>query len=389
MIHDLNILHAVFWISFVSLVFAFGGYHFLMGSLVRKQKNRDMPGLSETALWPGVSFLLVAADEESRVESRIANLLQSDYPTDKLELLIVTDGSGDGTVEIVRRLMTSDSRIRLVELAQRQGKANGLNHGIAAARNEIVALVDARQRFDGDTLKLLVRHFFDDCTGAVSGRLVVDGNDSAVGQGISAYWSMEVRLRAAESELDSCIGCTGAVYAIRRDLYRPIPADTLLDDVVIPMQIALLGYRVRYEPCAVAHDPQEIDSEREQIRKRRTLSGNFQMLFRYPGWLLPWRNRLWWQLIAHKYLRLAGPVSLFLVFATSAALLDRTFYMACFLGQICFYTLACVGFLAPRLAGRLTALPAAFVFLNWMTVRGFLHYCIGPRTGAWETVKAK
>lgn len=389
MIHDLNISLLVFWSSSISLFFAFGGYHFLMRRLVRKQKTQDFGGQTEADLWPRVSFLLVAADEEKRIESRIANLLQSDYPADRLEFLVVTDGSTDGTVEVVRRLMASDPRIRLLELAQRQGKANGLNHGMVAAKNEIVALVDARQRFNADTLKLLVRHFFDDRTGAVSGRLVVDGDKSAVGQGVSAYWSMEVRLRAAESELDSCIGCTGAVYAIRRELYRPIPPDTLLDDVVIPMQIALQGYRVRYEPDALAHDPQEIDSEREQIRKRRTLAGNFQMLFRYPGWLLPGRNRLWWQLIAHKYLRLAGPLLLLLVLATSAAMWESTFYQVCFFGQVCFYVLAGVGLLAPRAGGRLTALPAAFVFLNWMTVRGFLHYCTGPRTGAWDRVKTK
>lgn len=141
-----------------------------------------------------------------------------------------------------------------------------------------------------------------------------------------------------------------------------------------------------FDPEARAFDPQTLEPERERIRKRRTLAGNFQMLFRYPGWLLPWRNRLWWQLIAHKYLRLAAPFLLALLFASNAALRDEPLYRALFIGQCGFYLAALLGLALPRL--RLVSLPAAFVFLNWMTLAGLWHYLRGTRQPGWQAAKS-
>ncbi|MCD6049690.1 MAG: pgaC 3 [Verrucomicrobia bacterium] len=381
-----SILMLCFWASSGLLGFAYGGYHVLMLVMARAGSKRGGEMVPEPF---SVSCVLVVADEVTRIEDRLSNLLQNGGPMKELEVVVVTDGDRDGTTAKIKALAQSDARIKVVQVPERLGKANGLNLGVAAARNEILVFADARQMFAADTIALLVRAFADAKTGAVSGRLAVAGDASAVGQGVGAYWTMEVKLRTAEAELDSCIGCTGAVYAVRRALYQPIPVDTLLDDVVIPMQIAVNGYRVRYEPAALAHDPQELDPAREKIRKRRTLAGNFQMLFRYPGWLLPWRNRLWLQLIAHKYLRLAGPVLLVTILLTNAGLLKLPFYQAVFGLQIVFYLLALTGLLVPQLKAKLFALPAAFVFLNWMIVRGFLHYVSAPQRGAWEMVNKK
>jgi len=129
-----------------------------------------------------------------------------------------------------------------------------------------------------------------------------------------------------ESDLDSAVGCTGAVYALRRACFQPLPEDTLLDDVVEPMLIAAQGKRVRFDATALAYDPQTLDGALEQRRKVRTLAGNFQMLTRYPAWMLPGGHRLWWQLVLHKYLRLAGPFLLMLTLAASLALLDQPFF---------------------------------------------------------------
>lgn len=334
-----------------------------------------------------VTVVLVVANEGKRLEARIENLLAGQRMADLLEIVVVSDGSTDDTATFARKMAQADSRIKLVEILERQGKANGLNQGVAAAQGDVIVFADARQSFAPDTIPLLVKALADPRVGAVSGRLVIGGGDSAAGQGMGSYWSMETRLRASEAKVDSCIGCTGAVYAIRRELYRPIPADTLLDDVVVPMMIALQGYRVLYEPAALAYDPQNLDPAKEQVRKRRTLAGNFQMLFRYPSWLLPWRNRLWFQLVAHKYLRLAGPLLLLLVLTSSAALQESPFYAVCFWAQIVLYLLAMFGLAMPGLKWKVFSLPAGFLFLNWMTVRGLLHYLSGPGTGAWEMVK--
>ncbi len=374
-----------FWGALWLMGFTFGGYHVLMLWLARRQKNLTPNPPSQNL--PTVSFVLVVADESNRIAARVQNLMAAEYPAEKMEVIVVTDGSSDGTPAKVKALMAADSRIRCLELGTRMGKANGLNQGVAAASGEIIVFADARQRFAPDTVKRLVQVLADERTGAVSGRLVVDGAASAVGQGVGSYWSMEVRLRTAESQFDSCIGCTGAVYAVRRKLFQPIPADTWLDDVVIPMQIALQGQRVQYDPEALAYDPQDLDHDREKVRKKRTLGGNFQMLFRYPGWLLPWVNRLWFQLIAHKYLRLAGPFLVLFIWGSNAMLRQEAFYGFCFWLQNSFYLCALIGLLQPKLKFKLFALPAAFVFLNWMVLLGLRHYLTAPKTGAWETVK--
>ncbi|MGV3754514.1 MAG: glycosyltransferase [Verrucomicrobiota bacterium] len=378
-------METIFWLSAAVLFFAFAGYALLIEcwrQCVKREGTDSFPDLRCR-----VTVVLVVANEGKRVVARIENLFASQMAADLLEVVVVSDGSTDDTVPLVQKMAQTENRLKLVEIRERLGKANGLNQGVAAAQGDIIVFADARQSFAPDTIPLLVKALADPRMGAVSGRLVIGGGGSAAGQGMGSYWSMETRLRASEAKIDSCIGCTGAVCAIRRELYGPIPADTLLDDVVVPMLISLQGYRVLYEPAALAHDPQDLDPAKEQLRKRRTLAGNFQMLFRYPGWLLPWRNRLWFQLAAHKYLRLAGPLLLLLVLVSSAALQHTTFYAICFWSQVALYLLAMFGLAMPGLKWKVFSLPAGFLFLNWMIVRGLLHYLSGPGTGAWEMVK--
>ena len=163
------------------------------------------------------------------------------------------------------------------------------------------------------------------------------------------------------------------------------PTDTLLDDVVIPMQIAARGARVIHDSSALAFDPQTLEPASETRRKQRTIAGNFQMLFRHPAWLLPWRNRLWWQLIAHKYLRLAGPLLLLTTVLTSAALSgSHPFYRAALLLQAVFYLLAALGMTLP-LRLKILTLPAGFVFLNAAVVSAFWNYLTNPDPARWQT----
>lgn len=384
----------MFWGFACLLIFTFAGYQALMQVWSKRRGNHSLPGLKAVAPLSNtekqesvpqfLSIVLVVANEEKRIAARIENLLASDWDLERLELIVVSDGSEDRTPEIVEELAVARPNIKLLRLSSRQGKANGLNQGIAMAKGEVIIFADARQHFPTDTIPRLVKALEASGVGAVSGRLVVGGGGSAVGQGVGSYWEMETRLRHAESQVDSCIGCTGAVYALRKELFRPIPPDTLLDDVVIPMQVVLQGWRVLYEPDALAHDPQDLDPVREHIRKKRTLAGNFQMLFRYPGWLFPWRDRLWFQLLFHKYFRLAGPFLLMGILASSWMLRAEPFYGICLWGQLALYTLAMAGLLVPGLKVKVFTLPAGFLFLNWMVLLGFVHYLRAPKTGAWE-----
>ncbi len=373
-----------FWASSALLAFTFAGYRVLIEWLARGRPEIDAHVNIETA--PDVAVVLVAYNEERRIRERVENLLASDYPAGRLRVVVVSDGSTDATVEIAGGL--NDSRVRVLPLSERRGKAAGLNAGLAVAEAEVVVLTDARQRFPRDTIARLVAHFANPQVGAVSGSLEIDNAQSAAGRGVDAYWRFEKAIRKAEARWDSCIGCTGAVYAIRRTLYRTIPEDTVLDDVVIPMQIAMQGRRVLHDSQALAYDPQPLEPTAEKRRKRRTLAGNFQMLFRYPEWLVPSRSRLWWQLLAHKYLRLAAPVMLLLAFVSSFLLSGAWLYRAAFFSQCALYACALAGLSCPRLRGRAFTLPAGFVFLNLTTVLAFWHYLRSASLHHWESARA-
>ncbi len=380
---------ALFWLSGAALVYTFAGYAWLMRWLGRSARwgHRALPAPGRDGCpQPSVTCVVVAFNEGARIAARAANLLAADYPAEKLSLIVVSDGSTDDTAARVRAL--GEPRVTLIEQPARAGKAAGLNAALAQCRSELVVFADARQRFDARTIGNLVRHFADPAVGAASGSLEIEAAESGVGQAVDAYWRMEKRLRADEARFDSCIGCTGAVYAIRRELFVPIPEDTLLDDVVIPMQIALQGRRVLHDPEAVAFDPQSLEPALEQSRKRRTLAGNFQMLFRHPHWLLPWRNRLWWQLISHKYLRLAAPALMAITFAANLALLGNPFYRVLLAAQVAFYLCSIIG-MTIRLKSRLFALPAGFVFLNAATVRALAHYLTSTNLHHWRAPGGK
>jgi cellulose synthase/poly-beta-1,6-N-acetylglucosamine synthase-like glycosyltransferase len=378
-----NITPVLFWFSLAMLAYTFAGFPmvlYVVGKFfhqpIRKSAPRD---------YPPVSIVLVAHNEEERIAARVRNLLHSDYPQDRIEVIVVSDASTDGTAAGVKEL--GDARVRLAERRERGGKAPCLNAGVAMARHEIVVFCDARQQFAPDTICELVKNFSDPNVGAVSGNYDSAPAGSSVGGAVDFYWRMEKFIRHAESRFDSSVGCSGSIYAIRKALYRPIPEDTILDDVVIPMQIALQGFRLGYDPDARVFDPQPYKAEREQIRKRRTLAGNFQILFRYPDWLLPWRNRLWWQLISHKYLRLSALFFMIMAFATNAALLNGTFYQAAFIAQCAFYSMAVFGLLFSSVRTPLFSVPAGFLFLNLMTFHGLVYYLRRANHRGWELVK--
>ena len=372
-----------FWIGLAALAYTFVGYGLLMRLLARTRSRTATRGLPDEV--PFVTAIIVAHNEDARIVARIENLLASDYPPDRLHVLLVSDGSTDDTVARARSI--ANPRVTILTRPVRSGKAACLNAALRQCSGDLVVFADARQRFAADTIARLVAHFADPKVGAVSGALEIESAQSGIGSAVDAYWRHEKGIRAAEAQWDSCIGCTGAVYAIRRALFAPIPDDTLLDDVVIPMQIAVRGYRVLHDPAALAFDPQPLEPAAESARKRRTLAGNFQMLARHPRWLLPWRNRLWWQLISHKYLRIFAPAFLAQILLANAALLARPFFRLAFLGQCGFYALAAIGGLFPRLKQRVFSLPAGFVFLNLTTIRAFWHYVRDRDAHRWSREK--
>jgi cellulose synthase/poly-beta-1,6-N-acetylglucosamine synthase-like glycosyltransferase len=370
---------AIFSLSLAVLAYTFFGYGLLVSWLARRAPARSLPPAGDSPR-PPVCVVLAARNEEKNIAERLENLFASDYPAGSFRVLLVSDGSTDETVARAEA-MRAGRRLDIIVRPERAGKAACLNEAVARCEEEIIVFTDARQRFAADAIARLADHFRDPAIGAVSGELEIAPAGSVTGAGVDAYWRYEKQLRAAESRLDSCIGCTGAIYAIRRAQFAPIPEDTLLDDVVIPMQIAVAGQRVIHDSTAHAFDPQPLEPASEARRKQRTLAGGFQMLFRYPLWLRPSRNRVWWQLISHKYLRLVAPVFLFSALASNAVLVWCPFFAACFVGQLVLYACAVVGMAGGK--GRMFAIPAGFVFLNLMTLRGLRLYLTGSARKGW------
>lgn len=352
------------------IFYSFAGYALLMAALAR-WVPKPLRASSPEASNPGLSIVLCVHNAEDTIEPRLKNLFACVW-SGSLEVVVFCDGCTDRTVDILKKV--DHGSLRVIENPDQRGKAAGLNAAIPLCSHDLVVLCDVRQTFAADALQKLASPFADPAVAAVSGLLDIAASEAGGGRGVDLYWKLETRLRQWEGQFDSVIGCTGAICAIRRVLYTPLPEDTLLDDVIIPMRMAVSGGRVLYEPGARAFDPQPLDPEREKSRKRRTLVGNFQMLERHPSWILPWKNRLWWQLISHKYLRLLVPWLLIAV-ALLTALAPRTpFIWLLIIGQAAAYGCAAAGRLFPRLRSRLLTVPAGFVLLQISCLTAFFAY---------------
>jgi cellulose synthase/poly-beta-1,6-N-acetylglucosamine synthase-like glycosyltransferase len=371
----------VFWACAAAVAYTYVGYPLLVAALAAAFGR----GPRRRGITPTVSVLLVARDEETRVAERLDNLLRLDYPEDRLEILLGSDGSTDATVQAARPYA---DRVRVLDFPARRGKAAVLNDLVARARGEILAFADARQTFSTGTMRALVAPFHDPRVGAVSGELVLEDRHgrSEVGAGVGAYWRYEKAIRKAESALGSTVGATGAIYAIRRALYAPLPPDTILDDVLVPMRVVRKGYRVVFEPRATAFDRPSADAQQEFRRKVRTIAGNFQLFARERWLLAPGRNPVWFQTVSHKVLRLVGPALLAGTFLLSALLAADPVYGFALLLQTLVLTAALVGATQDRARRRLPVASAALVFvlLQAATVVAFVRFAQGRLAGIWE-----
>ncbi len=381
---DGDVEPTVFWGALSLLAYVYIGYPLLtwLRASVHPQHHLRAP------MEPFVSVVVVAHNEADRIDARIENLLALDYPRDRLEILVGSDGSTDDTVRRANRY--TNSAVRVHAFGEWRGKAAVLDDLVPRARGQIVVFADARQRFELNVLRALVSHFADPKVGAVSGELIltVDGElCTSAGQGTAFYWKYEKFIRLHESRAASTVGATGSIYAIRRSLFEPIPTDTILDDVMIPLRIVRRGYYTLFEPEALAYDKVSATAHQEYVRKLRTIAGTFQLFAKEPWLFNPFRNPVWFETISHKALRLVIPVLHVALFVANVALMDESaFYQLTMAGQIGFYAAAFAGHVLRHAHRRpvVVTVPYAMCLLGWATIAGFMQFITHRQHATWE-----
>jgi cellulose synthase/poly-beta-1,6-N-acetylglucosamine synthase-like glycosyltransferase len=375
-------LEVLFWCSLAGLAYIYAGYPlavWMAGQLTSRPRRGDA--------WSGeVSVVLVGYNEAARLPGKLRSILASGASERILEILVGSDGSEDGVADVVAAV--DDPRVRLIHFNMRRGKPAVLNDIVPQCRAEVVVLTDARQLLEPSAIARLTGPFADPSIGVVSGELMFreSQDDSAAAVGMGAYWKYEKLIRRSESDFRSVPGATGAFYAIRRDLFRAVPDNTLLDDVVIPMQAVESGYRCILESGAVAWDTPSQSARQEAVRKRRTIAGCAQLILNQPRWLLPWRNPIWWEYMSHKLARLLSPLLLAALLASNLALASLPAYRVLLILQGVFYCAAIGGWMLARHGRKASVLGPVlmFVSLNVTTAFALWDACRGRFRAAWQ-----
>jgi cellulose synthase/poly-beta-1,6-N-acetylglucosamine synthase-like glycosyltransferase len=360
----------LFWSCFALTSYAYFGYAIWLWLYARL---RPRPLLRQT-ITPSVSIIIAARNEEATLPAKLENLYHLDYPRERLQIVIASDGSTDRTADILRE---QGSSIVPVILDRSSGKASALNTAVQHSTGELLIFLDARQLIDSNTVSELVSCFGDPEVGAASGELLLESSSGGMSaDALGIYWKIEKAVRKLESASGSVVGVTGAIYAIRRELYTAIPPGTILDDVLVPMNVIRMGKRVVFQPSAIARDRVFSEKGKEFSRKVRTLTGNYQLL-RLAPWLLSSENPVLFRFISHKLMRLAVPLFLILMLVASAAA-GGPFYRAIFWLQILFYLLAGCGSLGPAFRKfKPVAIANTFVMLNAAAAIAFYNFVAG------------
>ena len=383
-----GILAFIFWGSFALLVYVYSGYPLLLTFLARFSEapvpDSDLPA-------PSVTLLVSAFNESQVIAAKLENAIALEYPRDRLEIIVISDCSDDGTDEIVQQ--ASSRGVRLVRQEPRMGKTAGLNLGVSEARGEILVFSDANAMYQPDAVRRLVRHFSNPRIGYVVGnaRYYEKGTESSSAQSEGLYWKLETYLKKKESMFDSVVGGDGAIYAIRRELYSALlPTD--INDFLNPLQIISRGYSGVFEPAAVCYEEAAENFSQEYRRKVRIISRSLNALRRVPEVLNPLRNpRHWFMLVSHKVLRWFAPFFMVFCFAASLALWKFPLYKFAAILQAAFYALAVIGWKwrPENKLGKIISLAFYFCLVNLASLVGCVKCFRGDLSGKWAPPRQK
>jgi poly-beta-1,6-N-acetyl-D-glucosamine synthase len=374
-------MELAFWLSFILILYTYAIYPVIL-YLVR---NKSGTIIDDSKELPKVSMVISAYNEQKVIKDKIQNLFEMDYPLELLEIIIASDASDDETDEISKQY--AGARIRYIRYEQRSGKINVLNKTIPLAGNDLIVLCDANSMFEKGALKKLVRGFSDPSVGCICGKLVLTTPDKACGGEIEGvYWRYENFLKNVEGRYGSLLGANGGIYSFRKQLYVPLPSNTVVEDFVFPMVILENGHKVAYEPEAVAYEETSRSLAEEHKRKIRIGAGAYQALFM----LLPMLNITkgfpsfaYW---SHKVLRWLVPFFMIIILVSNLILAKRDLYAVFIFGQVFIYLFAFLGYMMKKNVGKFKVIHVIYYFvsMNLCLLIGFFKYILNTQTVAWQ-----
>ncbi len=392
-------LELFFWILLFILFYTYLGYAlllFLFFQLKRAIFPQGRKQLEKEVFEPEVCLFVTAFNEKDYVKQKVENSFALDYPANKVQYLWITDGSDDGTPEMLAKY----PELEVHHLAERKGKMHAMNRGMKFVKAPIVIFSDTNTILNKESVKEIVEQFKDGKVGCVAGekRIVENEADAAAGAGEGLYWKFESWVKNVDAGFNSAVGAVGELFAIRTALFEEVEPDTILDDFIISLRIAQKGYKIAYTPKAYAEENASLNVNEELKRKIRIAAGGIQTIFRLKGLLNPFRfGILSWQYISHKVLRWTlAPISLFTIFIFNILIilsrhswLIPEFYTLFFYGQLLCYLLALIGWYLEnkKLRFKILFVPYYFVSINYASVRGIIRYFKGKQSVNWEKSK--
>lgn len=375
----------IFWSSVAALFYVYLGYPLLVW-IVSEFSPIEV---KKSDFSPFVTILITAYNEEKAIRAKIENTLEIDYPKEKLEILVASDGSTDKTDEIVKEF--AEKGVRLFRQDGRMGKTFTQNKAIEQANGEIILFSDATTKYEKDVLRVILPNFSDEKIGCVAGKLVyVDDSKSGVGKGAKSYWNYETFLKKAESRACSLIGASGCLYAVRKSAYEPMYPEACSDFLICTV-VYRQGLRSVYEAEAICTEETNRQAKKEFQMRVRVISQTFTDLWRNREMLNPLRSGFYAvELVSHKLMRYAVPLFLFLILVSSAvSAFYSNIFIVFFALQLLFYFMAFAAWIAEKSNKSLgvLAMPLYFVLANLASASGFYKFLRGERYAQWEPIR--
>jgi len=385
-----------FWILIALIIYTYIGYGFIV-ALIVKLLGLDKKNKNELEEFPPVTLFVAAYNEKDFIDVKMRNSFELDYPKDKITFLWITDGSNDGTPDLLRKY----EGVKVLHEDKRSGKTAAILRGIKYVETSIVIFCDGNTLLNKETIKGVVKAFQDPKVGCVAGekRIFHKDSDSASGSGEGAYWKYESILKKLDSALYSAVGGVGEIFALRRELFEPVEVDTLLDDFVITLKIAMKGYKIKYVPEATAYETPSDNVDEELKRKIRISAGGYQAIERLSPLLNPFKHgilslQFWsrkvlrWVFVPYAFLILF-PLNLYLAYTVSFQ--PFHYFTIIFYLQVFFYFIILIGKLLANIniKFKLIFLPYYIFIMNYAAILGSFRYFKGNQSVNWERAKRR